>query len=71
MKAYKTYLTVTDPKQIILSDVPFRAEEKRLRFSVLAEEPMSGANSRFSKLFYLRITQSLPKQDVQIYWHSN
>ncbi len=28
MKAYKTFSTITDSKQVILSDVPFRAGEK-------------------------------------------
>lgn len=28
MKAYRTYLIIEDPKQVILSDLPFRVGEK-------------------------------------------
>ena len=37
MKAYKTYSIITDSKQVILSDMPFRVGEK-VEIVVLASE---------------------------------
>ena len=28
MKAYRTYITVTDPKQVVLTDIPFRPGDR-------------------------------------------
>lgn len=60
MKAYKTYLTVTDPKQVILSNLPFRAGEK-VEIVVLGAEDSNPAErmSRLQELF--KETQSLPQ----------
>jgi predicted DNA-binding antitoxin AbrB/MazE fold protein len=60
MKAYKTYSTVSDLKQVILSDVPFRAGEK-VEIVVLTTED-SDRSERVRKLKNLfRETQSLPQ----------
>lgn len=62
MKAYKTYLTVTDPKQIILSDVPFRAGEK-VEVLVLATEENRQEQIRELKNLF-KETRSLPQVKI-------
>ncbi len=59
MKAYRTFLTVTDPKQIILSDVPFRAGEKVEVVVLTAEENRQEHVGELKALF--KETQSLPQ----------
>lgn len=60
MKAYKTYSTVSDLKQVILSDVPFRIGEK-VEIVVLTADDSSRAE-RVRKLKNLfKETQSLPQ----------
>ncbi len=60
MKAYKTYSTITDAKQVILSDVPFNVGEK-VEIVVLAAENGS-REERVQKLKSLfGETQSLPQ----------
>ena len=60
MKAYKTYSTITDTKQVILSDVPFNAGEK-VEIVVLAAEN-GKRDERIQKLKSLfKETQSLPQ----------
>jgi hypothetical protein len=59
MKAYKTYLTVTDPKQIILSDVPFRVGEKVEVLVLATEENRQERICELKNLF--KETQSLPQ----------
>ncbi|MGH9900912.1 MAG: hypothetical protein ACRD68_03630 [Pyrinomonadaceae bacterium] len=60
MKAYRTYLTITDPKQVVLSNMPFRAGEK-VEIVVLATED----NNRVERVRQLqelfKETQSLPQ----------
>lgn len=60
MKAYKTYSTVSDLKQVILSDVPFRIGEK-VEIVVLTADDSSRAKRvrRLKNLF--KETQSLPQ----------
>jgi hypothetical protein len=60
MKAYRTYLTITDPKQIVLSNMPFRVGEK-VEIVVLAAEDNNRAErvSQLQELF--KETQSLPQ----------
>ncbi len=61
MKAYRTYLTITDPKQIILSDMPFRIGEK-VEIVVLAAEEDNNHAGRVRQLQDLfKETQSLPQ----------
>ncbi len=63
MKAYKTYTTVSDSKQLILSNVPFRVGEK-VEIVVLTTEGGEGAE-RVRKLKNLfKETQSLPQVQV-------
>ncbi len=60
MKAYKTYSTVSDSRQVVLSDVPFRVGEK-VEIVVLTAEDGDRAE-RIRKLKNLfRETQSLPQ----------
>ena len=59
MKSYRTSLTIKDPKQVILSDLPFR-EGQQVEVVVVAKD---GADS--SRIEQLRelfaATQSLPQ----------
>ncbi len=68
MKAYKTYLTVTDPKQIILSDVPFRVGEK-VEVLVLAteenrQERLQELKNLFKETQSLQQVQALSEDDI-------
>ncbi len=60
MKAYRTYLTITDAKQIVISNMPFRVGEK-VEIVVLAAEDNSRAERvrQLQELF--KETQSLPQ----------
>ncbi|OLE55736.1 MAG: hypothetical protein AUG51_02060 [Acidobacteria bacterium 13_1_20CM_3_53_8] len=59
MKAYRTYLTIKDPKQVVLSDVPFRPGQQ-VEIVVLAADEDNLARVRELKDL-LRATQSLPQ----------
>ncbi|MGI8670633.1 MAG: hypothetical protein ACR2J3_12440 [Aridibacter sp.] len=59
MKAYRTYLTVTDPKQIVISDAPFRTGEKVEIVVMTAEDNRQEQARELQALF--RETQSLPQ----------
>ncbi|MGD9562313.1 MAG: hypothetical protein AB7F88_10095 [Pyrinomonadaceae bacterium] len=63
MKAYKTYTTVSDSKQLVLSNVPFRVGEK-VEIVVLTAENGERAERvrRLKNLF--QETQSLPQVQV-------
>lgn len=37
MNAYKTYITITDPKRVVLSDLPFQAGQ-RVEVIILTED---------------------------------
>ncbi|HEO64468.1 MAG TPA: hypothetical protein ENI73_01225 [Spirochaetes bacterium] len=58
MIAYKTYLTVEDPKQIILSDVPFQPGQ-RVEVVLLAAEKDHHHIQELKSLF--KTTQSLSR----------
>lgn len=59
MNAYKKYITITDPKQVILSDLPFEAGQ-RIEIIILAEEnPRASISKKLRDLFDK--TQSLPE----------
>ena len=60
MKAYRTYLTITDPKQVILSNMPFRVGEK-VEIVVLAAEDDNRAERVRQLQDLLKETQSLPQ----------
>ncbi len=58
MTSYKTFITVEDPNQIVLSNLPFQ-KGQRVRVVILAEDNERGAVSqKFRQLF--RATQTLP-----------
>lgn len=57
MEAYKTYLTIDDPKQVILSDLPFSTGQ-RVEVIVIAEEDKPASSThRFQQL--LQETQAI------------
>ncbi len=59
MKAYHTYLTVTDPEQIVIFDAPFRTGEK---FEIVVMTPEVNRQERVRELKALfKETQSLPQ----------
>ncbi len=57
MKAYRTYLTIKDPKQIVLSNVPFRPGQQ-VEIVVLAADEDNVARVRELKDLF-KATQSL------------
>lgn len=59
MKAYRTYLTVTNPKQIVISDAPFRIGEKVEIVVMTAEDNHHEKVRELQALF--KETQSLPQ----------
>ncbi|MDB9322885.1 MULTISPECIES: hypothetical protein [Cyanophyceae] len=63
MNAYKKYITITDPRQVILSDLPFQAGQ-RVEIIILAEDnPKAEISKKLKDLFDK--TQSLPGlQDI-------
>ena len=63
MDAYKKYITITDPRQVILSDLPFQAGQ-RVEIIILAEDnPKVEISNKLRDLFDK--TQSLPEvQDI-------
>ncbi|KZL48672.1 hypothetical protein PN456_06925 [Nodularia spumigena CS-586/05] len=63
MNAYKKYITITDPRQVILSDLPFQAGQ-RVEIIILAEDnPKAEISKKLKDLFDK--TQSSPGlQDI-------
>lgn len=59
MKAYRTFLTIKDPKQVVLSNVPFRPGQQ-VEIVVLAADEDTAARARELKDL-LNATQSLPQ----------
>ena len=58
MTNYKTFLTVEDPNQVVLSNLPFE-KGQRVRVVILTEDQERNAVSqKLRELF--RITQALP-----------
>lgn len=62
MKAYRTYLTVTDPKQIVISNAPFLAGEKVEIVVMAAEDNRQERVRELRDLF--KETQSLPQIQI-------
>ncbi len=58
MEAYRTFLTVVDPRQIILEDVPFQPGQ-RVEVLVISQDTQTMSVSELRTLF--RATQSLPQ----------
>jgi antitoxin ParD1/3/4 len=59
LKAFRTYLTIKDPKQVVISDLPFR-EGQRVEVVVLARDEADTARIQELKDL-LKATQSLPQ----------
>ena len=59
MMAYRRYVTVQDPRQIVLSDVPFRAGQ-RVEVVVIAEEEQPAARVQELRALF-KTTQALPQ----------
>jgi len=59
MTAYKTFITIDDPDQVVLSNLPFQ-KGQRVRVVMLTEEDETAiASQHFRELF--RATQALPE----------
>ena len=59
MMAYRQYVTVQDPRQIVLSDVPFRAGQ-RVEVVVIAEEEQPAVRVQELRALF-KTTQALPQ----------
>ena len=58
MNAYKTYITIENPKQVVLSDLPFQIGQ-RVEIIVLAEDnPQDTISNKLRNLFDK--TQAIP-----------
>lgn len=58
METYKTFITIEDPNQVILSNLPFQ-KGQRVRVVILGEDnERSAVSQKFRRLF--RATQTLP-----------
>ncbi len=63
MNAYKKYITITDPKQVVLSDLPFQVGQ-RVEIIILAEDNTRAEISKKLRDLFDQ-TQSLPGvQDI-------
>ena len=51
MQAYRTYLTIIDPKQVILTDLPFRPGQRIEVLLLAPEEERSEATDKLRDLF--------------------
>lgn len=58
MNAYRTYVTVTDPNQVVLTDLPFRLGQQIEVLIISSEEAHSDSVQSLKTL--LKDTQSLP-----------
>ncbi|MBI3740728.1 MAG: hypothetical protein HY257_03090 [Chloroflexi bacterium] len=58
MIAYKTYITIENPKQITLTDLPFR-QGQRVEIVMIAEEEQAARLKEWQALF--QNTQELPQ----------
>ena len=59
MLAYKTYVTVKDPKQLILSDLPFRIGQ-RLEVVLIADDNQRAMQVQELRALF-KTTQTLPQ----------
>jgi len=59
MRAYKKFITISDPKKLTLSDLPFRAGQ-RVEVVMIAEDEEQEKRVRELKAL-LKKTQALPK----------
>jgi hypothetical protein len=58
MKEFRTSLTIIDPKQVVLSDLPF-SEGEEVEVVVVAKDGMDARVRQLKDL--LKVTQSLPQ----------
>jgi hypothetical protein len=58
MKAYRTYLTIKDPKHVVLADTPFRPGQ-RVEVMLLTQDEDDTADLQELKAL-LKVTQGLP-----------
>ena len=58
MIAYKRYVTIQDPQQVILSDLPFQPGQ-RVEIVMIAEEDVNARVAALKALF--KTTQQLPQ----------
>lgn len=63
MKAYRTYVTVTDPQQVMLSNLPFRAGQT-VEIVVIGTEDNERADRVHKLQSLLKETQALPQAQV-------
>lgn len=59
MRAYKTYLTIQNPNQIVLNDLPFK-QGQQVEILVLANDEHSQSEIQKLKSLF-KATQSLPQ----------
>jgi hypothetical protein len=59
VKAFRTYLTIKDPKHVVISDLPFR-EGQRVEVVVRARDEADSARVQELKDLF-KATQSLPQ----------
>ena len=57
MTTYKTFITIDDPHQVVLSNLPFK-KGQRVRVVLLTEDDETAMSQRFHHLF--KETQALP-----------
>jgi hypothetical protein len=62
MIAYKKYVTIKDPKQLVLSDLPFQSGQ-RVEVVLIAEEDQPADRVREMQSL-LKTTQALPQARV-------
>jgi antitoxin ParD1/3/4 len=58
MNAYKTYITITNPNQVVLTDLPFRPGQ-RVEVVILADDERAARVEKLKAL--LAETQALPQ----------
>ena len=58
MRAYRTYMTIKDPRQVILSNVPFRAGQEVEIVFLAKDEDQTMQTEALKDLF--KATQTLP-----------
>ena len=62
MKAYRTFLTVTNPKKVVITDVPFAVGQVVEVLFLIREEDQTSSLQQLDSL--LKQTQALPQVQV-------
>lgn len=68
MKAYRTYLTITDPRQLVITDLPFSTGQ-RVEVLLLAQEegrikPVRELESLLKETQAIGRTEGLTEEDI-------